>query len=718
MTEKSSEIRIETRIGLLIASLVWTACVILAWLLIAFSAQLTHVKHSAVRQARDFLATDRAIRSWAVTHGGVYVPATVKTPPSPYLSHIPERDITLDNGKTLTLLNPAYMLRQLHEDYSEASLIKSHITSLEPMRPENAPEEWEERALETFEKGTDEFTEFGRDNGEDVLRLMHPLVTRKGCLRCHAHQGYTVGDIRGGISVTLPLTTLQAEAREHKTFWGLSLLGLWLFGLFGIWLSSRRIFTEVEARTEAYDELQKYRINLESKVRERTKSVQEANAQLEEEVKERYKIQNALEASHGELEQIFNSAADGLRIIDWDFKMIRFNDPFAKMAGASRQALTGKKCYEVFPGNRCHTDDCPLVRAQNGEKETVHEAIKTSLSGKNIDCLTHSIIFYDAEGHPMGILESFRDISKLKKLEHELAEEAARNAKQAVELQQKNTDIVSQNVEMEQALRELKATQSQMLQNEKMATVGQLAAGVAHEINNPTGFVTSNLSTLEKYVHRITDFLDKMSASIPEDKQEEVAQLRKKMKIDHITKDIHDLIVESLDGADRIKKIVMSLKNFSRQDQEEYGVANINECLDSTLNVVWNELKYKVTLNKDYSELPPTKCYAQQLNQVFMNLLVNAAQAIEEKGEINLKTWCDEEKIFISIADTGSGMDEETLAHIFEPFYTTKEKDKGTGLGLSIAYDIITKKHEGRLCVESQKGEGTTFIIEIPLVKD
>ena len=303
-------------------------------------------------------------------------------------------------------------------------------------------------------------------------------------------------------------------------------------------------------------------------------------------------------------------------------------------------------------------------------------------------------------------------------MEKELAQEAAHSAQQAVELQQKNTDIVSQNVTFEQALHDLKATQSQMLQNEKMATVGQLAAGIAHEINNPTGFVTSNLSTLDKYAHRLTDFVDKLAQVIPQEKQEEVDTIRKKMKINQITEDIHDLISESLDGTDRIKKIVMSLKNFSRQDHEEYGLADINECLDTTLNVVWNELKYKVTLEKEYGELPKTKCYAQQLNQVFMNLLVNSAQAIEEKGVVTIKTWTDDEKIFISVADNGSGMDEETVSHIFEPFYTTKEKDKGTGLGLSIAYDIITKKHDGRLCVESHKGQGTTFIIEIPVIED
>ncbi|MEN8257399.1 MAG: ATP-binding protein [Thermodesulfobacteriota bacterium] len=718
MTVKASRNISSPKRFLLITILTWSSCVLIAWFMISISGQRTQVEHTAIHEAHSFLAADRTFRLWAASHGGVYVPSSSKTPPNPYLAHIPNRDLSLDNGKGLTLMNPAYMLRQLHEEYSEALELRGHITSLDPIRPENAPADWERRALGTFKTGNEEFVEFTKVDGHESLRMMQPLVTQEGCLKCHAHQGYKVGDIRGGISITFPLTELWNEARQHRIYWSLSLLLLWLLGLAGIWFSSRRIIAEIEAKDEAYGELEIYQHTLEQNVRDRTKSVEEANAQLEEEVEERAKIQDALESSHGELEQIFNSAADGMRIVDWDHNVIKFNDTFARMAGGSRLSLGGRKCYEIFPGLLCHTEECPLQEARNGEKATSRETIKTSLDGNTIHCLSQSTIFYDSAGSPMGILESFRDISEFKKLEQELSEEAARTAQQAVELQQKNTDIISQNVEIEQALHELKATQSQMLQNEKMATVGQLAAGVAHEINNPTGFVTSNLSTLEKYVQRITDFLDKLAEMVPAENEEEISKLRKKMKIDHITEDIHDLIEESLDGTERIKKIVMSLKNFSRQDHEEYGQTDINDCLDSTLNVVWNELKYKVTVDKEYGELPLTRCYAQQLNQVFMNLLVNSAQAIEEQGVITIKTWTDDAKIFISVADTGSGMDEETMARIFDPFYTTKGKDKGTGLGLSIAHDIITKKHHGRLCVESRKGQGTTFIIEIPVVEE
>ncbi len=688
---------------------------LVGWLLVSFSSHHVHVKSTALREARNFIERDLAFRTWGASHGGVYVPATDKTPPNPYLAHIPDRDLHLADNKTLTLINPAYMMRQINEDFSQPFGIKGHITSLKPIRPENGPDDWERQALEILMAGqSKEVIDFTSTNGEEALRLMQPIVTEEACLKCHGHQGYQEGDIRGGLSTTIPLRTLIKEAQHHNIYWGLALLVLWLLGLAGIWFSSRRVITEIEARDSAYNELASHQAHLEETIRARTRSVAEANNQLAEEVKERAKVQSALQKSHGELQQIFNSAADGFRIIDWDHNMVKFNDTFTRMTGGSRQNLSGRKCYEVFPGPFCQTEECPLTQAKKGNPKTIQEVNKTTLDGHPLVCLCQSTLFYDANGQAMGILENFRDITTIKELEGQLSKEAARSAQQAVELQQKHTDTIKQNIELEQALNELKATQSQMLQNEKMATVGQLAAGVAHEINNPTGFVTSNLSSLEKYVQRLTDFVALLQEAVAPEKLEEISRQRKKMKIDHINADIHDLIRESLDGTERIKKIVMSLKNFSRTDHEEYGPADINDCLESTLNVVWNELKYKATVEKEYGELPQIQCYAQQLNQVFMNLLVNGAQAIEEQGVITIKTWHDEDNVFISIADTGKGMDEQTLAHIFEPFFTTKPELKGTGLGLPVSYGII-KKHGGRIDVKSESGKGSKFSVFLPV---
>lgn len=295
------------------------------------------------------------------------------------------------------------------------------------------------------------------------------------------------------------------------------------------------------------------------------------------------------------------------------------------------------------------------------------------------------------------------------------------------ELKKHKETLEEKNKELEDAYTKLKSVQSQVLQQEKMASVGQLAAGVAHEINNPIGFIMSNLGSLQKYINKITEFIKTQGEAIDaitkqagiQDSEviERVKENKRSLKIDFIIEDLANIIKESLDGADRVKSIVQDLKSFSRIDDAEHKMADISSGLESTIKIVWNELKYKTTLKKEYGDIPMTRCNPGQLNQVFMNILINAAHAIEDHGVITVKTWSEKENIFVSIADTGCGMPEDKVGRIFEPFFTTKEIGKGTGLGLSIAYDII-KKHNGDISVKSEVGKGTKFTIRIPVVED
>ncbi|WP_226377723.1 PAS domain S-box protein [Citrifermentans bremense] len=280
------------------------------------------------------------------------------------------------------------------------------------------------------------------------------------------------------------------------------------------------------------------------------------------------------------------------------------------------------------------------------------------------------------------------------------------------------TEVKEVSQQLATAYQELKATHSQLLQQEKMASIGQLAAGVAHEINNPVGFISSNLSTLGKYLERISSFVTLQSAKLVQCASAEVlvelTEARQTLKVDYILRDAPDLVAESMDGADRVRTIVQNLKTFSRVDDAETMYVNLNDCLESTVTIAWNELKYKTTLNRDYGELPPIKCFPHQLNQVFLNLLVNAAHAIEVQGEVTITTRCLGETVKVTISDTGCGIPDEIQNRIFEPFFTTKEVGKGTGLGLSISYDII-KKHGGSIEVESAPGKGTTFSVVLPV---
>ncbi|CAH2031782.1 ATP-binding protein [Trichlorobacter ammonificans] len=272
--------------------------------------------------------------------------------------------------------------------------------------------------------------------------------------------------------------------------------------------------------------------------------------------------------------------------------------------------------------------------------------------------------------------------------------------------------------ELEQAYTELKSRQAVILHQDKMASIGLLAAGVAHDINNPIGFVTNNLEELRVYMTRLQRFLELQQAVAGRcsDAQEleDLARERHELGVDLIFEDFDTLIAESLEGAGRVSSIVRNLRNFSRVDDVEYKRADINECLESTIAITHHELRHKALVHRRFGTIPKIRCYPQQLNQVFMNLLINAAHAIEKRGEVTVSTWAADDAVFISIADTGSGIAPENLSRIFEPFFTTKDVGQGTGLGLSIVYDIVSQ-HHGEIRVESVPGAGTTFIIRLPL---
>lgn len=354
------------------------------------------------------------------------------------------------------------------------------------------------------------------------------------------------------------------------------------------------------------------------------------------------------------------------------FDHIHPDDAPAIFSSLAQVFIEGQRAYEY------------RFRAADGRFLWVHDTLR---------------LIRDAQGAPLEVMGSLTDITIRKTMEEALH---------------------SKGQEQQLLIAKLQEAHDQLLQAEKMASIGQLAAGIAHEINNPVGFVNSNMRSLQKYVATLFDVVRQYEQAVAggaaaADLMQSIAAIRAKADLAYLEEDTTDLMRESLDGLKRVTDIVQSLKDFSHVGETEWQVADLHLGLDSTLNIVANEIKYKATVEKFYGQLPPVTCLNSQLNQVFMNLLVNAGHAIKERGTITIRTGAEDGWVWVSIADTGSGIAPEIMNRIFEPFFTTKAVGSGTGLGLSLSYGIVNK-HGGRIDVASTLGVGTTFTVRLPVM--
>jgi len=286
------------------------------------------------------------------------------------------------------------------------------------------------------------------------------------------------------------------------------------------------------------------------------------------------------------------------------------------------------------------------------------------------------------------------------------------------DIREAEAQLQSRVKELDAMNRQLEEAQNQLLQQDKMASIGQLAAGVAHEINNPIGFVSSNLNTLRQYIDGLLGLSEACDATLaaPGDMAlvSALAKKREDIEIDFLREDLPMLLDECADGLGRVKKIVQDLKDFSRVDHSDWQEADLNAGLESTLNVVRHEVKYKAEVVKKLVPLPPVTCLVAQLNQVFMNLIVNAAHAIADKGTITLLSGVENDWAWVQVEDTGCGMSAEVQRRIFEPFFTTKDVGKGTGLGMSLSFSIV-HKHGGAIQLHSAVGKGTAMRVWLPV---
>ena len=343
-------------------------------------------------------------------------------------------------------------------------------------------------------------------------------------------------------------------------------------------------------------------------------------------------------------------------------------------------------------------------------KYEYHENPVVTKSGKQRLIAWHNVSLWDDTKKINAVLSSGEDITERRE-----AEDTLKKTYQ----------------ELKKAHREMKGMQSQIVQSEKLASIGQLAAGIAHEMNTPVGFVASNFETLQKYFKKFKTLLE-MHAELGRmilttDKTQQAAKLAEinkaatDMKIGFILEDIGALFEESNEGLTRITKIIQNLRDFSRIDQAEaFDEFDLNHGIDATLTVARNAIKYHADVVTEFADVPHVPCNAGQINQVFLNILVNAAQAIESQhretnGSIKIKTYSDDTHVICKVINDGPGIPPENIEKVFDPFFTTKPEGKGTGLGLSVSYDIIVRKHKGELLVKSEVGKGTEFTIKLPI---
>ena len=471
------------------------------------------------------------------------------------------------------------------------------------------------------------------------------------------------------------------DAYEVEAFFPQMEGGRWLFftaapllDAQGTVVGAIETLQDVTQRRRAEEELRRHRAELENLVSERTAELLQ---------------------THYELEAFLENASVGI-VTTLQHRIVRGNRKFAEIFELGDTPASGTPTRAFFSSDEDFQalSDVAYPVLSRGES-LQHEMEMRSARGRP---LWIQMIAYVAnpQDRLARIWWLLQDRTEERRVQQELAENYQR--------------IKLTNTRLEEA-------QNQLLQAEKMASIGQLAAGVAHEINNPIGFVSSNLGTLRGYVEPMFGLLDAMqsaSAALPEAVGAALRELDRRIDLAFVKEDLPQLLDESDDGLVRVKKIVQDLKDFSRVDHAEWQDADLNAGLDSTLNVVMNEVKYKAEVRKDYGPLPPVRCIAAQLNQVFMNLIVNAAHAIPQRGEIRLTTRAEGDWVWVQVEDTGVGMSEEVRRRIFEPFFTTKPVGKGTGLGLSLSYSIV-QKHAGRIEVESAPGQRTRFRVWVPI---
>jgi PAS domain S-box-containing protein len=601
----------------------------------------------ATIEARTVYDKDLIYHRWATQHDGVFVPITDKTQPNPYLNHIPGANVTTTSGDKLTLVNPEYMIRQVYNMQSRDYEPIEHITSLDPVRPENAADEWETKALESFEEGEAEAVSVENIGGVPYLRFMRPMITEKGCLKCHAVQGYEVGDIRGGISVAIPLEPLLGIAKAHNFATAVAHITFWILGLAGIFLGT-------------------YWLTL--TIREREK----------------------IEARTG---SIIDNMLDGLITLDNKKNIKSLNPAATRSFGYLSEEVVGNSIYKLFRLPKEY-------KILSGREEYTYEdfILATNTPYELVGCRKDGSIFQvEISLSETKVGEDFLGILMVR-------------------------DLTARK-EAEKALRE---SQQYLIKQEKLASLGTMVAGIAHEINNPAqaiGFSMEGLKMNTEYVKKFLGELKKCFADNTQDlvsKRDHLFRLVEELDLDLVLEDIDDIAERNIESVIRINKIIKSTKRMAHFE-DDFIECDFNTIVNDAVTLTHNQVKYDLTVELDLaSDLPKFQGMSQELGQVFINLIINALDAMKDKklgkseALLIIKTAYNPKtkQLEASFKDNGTGIRDDVLSKIFDPFFTTKGFDKGTGLGLNLSH-LIVEAHDGWLKVDSEYGVGTTFTVLI-----
>ncbi|MGV1098329.1 ATP-binding protein [Thiovibrio sp. JS02] len=619
--------------------------------------QITH--EMAVSEIRAYFNKDRALRVWSASHGGVYVPIDSRTPPSPYLGHVPERDLITPSGKRLTLMNPAYMIRQLSEDFSSLYGIVARITSLQPLRPENAPDAWERGALEDFEKhGLGEKLELAEIGGVLHLRLMQPVFVSPDCLACHAHQGYKIGDIRGGISIGLPMAEpLRLQQRQivnHLVRAGL----IWVTGLTGLLVGGRILRNRIAERNAAEDALRRSR----DRLAEKTSELAEANSALTREVAERKKAEAEILIS----EEKFRTVADFT--YDWEYWL----DPAGNYLyiSPSVERITGYTPAD-FKENPdlgmeiMHPDHIPqmknhLVRAMNDRKVCMMEFRIISREGKE-RWIGHTCQpVFNAAGEFLGRRASNRDITGSKWTEKVLN-------KYAIDLAHSNKDLQDFAYMASHDLREplvLIQAFSERLSGRYGEMIPERGLEYLKRIDTATTRMQELISGMLTYSRVTTKVRPFEEVDLKRVVLEVITDLELRVKESGARIEVGELC--------RIKADPLQIRQLFQ-------------------NLIANALKYR---RPDIAPLVTISC-----------------EHLSFSDEDGLTEFCR----FI-VADNGIGFEGEDAEQIFGLFQRLhgRSQYEGTGIGLAVCKRIV-ERHGGVIGAESSPGLGSRFIITLPI---